>query len=815
MKQRKKLITAALLSAVCLAWAQPGLAVSAAEQLRAADAKYEELLKHKDLRNDRAKWLELAEKYEGLRSKGPSAAAKADLKLGDLYEQLARFSGRKSDLREAVKAYQRLADENPKNAMADDALSRAARICDDKLNDKTNAIKLYRQVIALKPDGDQAGEARKALKSLGASEKEPKKDDKKDSKKDDKNKSAKSLKDAKKATDKADNAKDKASDAKAKKDDGDKLPSLDEAEKQYIELLKSPSLRKDRGNWLKLIATYDKIKQDNPAPALFKLGKLYEQLGGVSAQENDYREAVKNYRQLADNHPKSSLSDDALLRAGRIQELQLGDPDSARACYKRIIRDYPRGDMLPAARERLAILGRSAAPATSPKPEATIKVAAADSDSAAKVDQAVQAVADSARESSLRPGQVAKVKSVRGWNNGEYVRVTIELDSKVPFRTFVLPPNPAADKPYRLVMDLEHSGLTAASRAPQENIGMVTKVRCSQKAGSSSRIVFDLKEEPNYNAFRLENPNRIVVDIRTSAQAARTPTISAAKAPTIGPDVATIAPAPASSPAPKPSKPLRPGFGRVKSGQLSHMPTDVPSIARQLSLKVSRIVIDPGHGGKDPGAISNGLREADITLQIAERLAERLRREGYEVFLTRDTSETVALEERTAFANRKKADLFISLHLNANRDPKARGVETYFLNLTTDETAIQVAARENATSSRSLGELQGIINDLMLNSKINESSRFASELHKGVLGASRAVGYSGADRGVRQAPFYVLLGARMPSVLIELGFITNEKDAEMLQQANYQKTLIDGLWKGICAYINSTGYAFNGGGGDS
>ena len=186
MKQRKKLLTAALLTAACLTWTQPGLAASAAEQLRAADAKYEELLKHKDLRNDRTNWLELAEKYESLRSKGPGAAAKADMKLGKLYEQLGGFSGRDSDLREAVKAYKRLADENPKNSMADEALSRAARISEDKLDDKKNAVKLYRQVIALNPDGDQAGEARKALKSLGASEKEPKKDDKKDSKKSDK-----------------------------------------------------------------------------------------------------------------------------------------------------------------------------------------------------------------------------------------------------------------------------------------------------------------------------------------------------------------------------------------------------------------------------------------------------------------------------------------------------------------------------------------------------------------------------------------------------------------------------------------------------
>lgn len=784
-----KLFGALLL--VALAWTSPLLAVSASEQLRLADERYVDVLRDKKLRNDRENWLEVVASYEKARSKGPSAAAKADFKIGKVYEQLAGFSGREADSREAIQAYKRVAGDNPKNTLADDALWRAAQLHEDRLNEKKSAIKLYRQIIASYPEGDQVQAARKRLKAMDVPETEPKKIEK---------------------------PKDKPNE--------DKTSALDAADRQYIELLKTPALRNDRSRWLKLIATYEGLATEYPAPAKFKIGKLYEQLGGFSGQQSDYRAAVKSYKQLADNHPKNSLADDSLLRLGRIQEFQLNEPEAARQSYQRIINNYSKGDMRSAARERLNALEKSRAatapeikkeakpmaPALEIKPEIKKEIKPA-----IKLEPATRLeteIADiRAAASSLKPGQTGKVKSVRAWNNGEYVRVVIELDHTVPFRTFVLPPNQAAAKPYRLVLYLEKTTLTSAGRAPQENAGMIDKIRFSPQQGSKSRIVLDLKEEPSYNAFRLENPNRIVLDLRTPAQAARTPILKTAPLTTISEAPPTLATGtPAAKAITRPStKSSKNGFGRVKSGLPSRMPSDVPSIARQLSLKVSRIVIDPGHGGKDPGAISNGLREKDVTLEIAERLAARLRKEGYEVFLTRDSDETVALEERTAYANRKKADLFISLHLNANRDTKARGIESYFLNLTTDETAIEVAARENSTSTRSLGELQGIINDLMLNSKINESSRFAGELHRGVLSSSRAVNYNGSDRGVRQAPFYVLLGAQMPSVLLELGFITNEKDASLLQQAGFQKTLVEGVWNGINAYINHTGYAFFGG----
>ncbi len=226
--------------------------------------------------------------------------------------------------------------------------------------------------------------------------------------------------------------------------------------------------------------------------------------------------------------------------------------------------------------------------------------------------------------------------------------------------------------------------------------------------------------------------------------------------------------------------------------------------------KISRIVVDPGHGGKDPGAIGPcGEKEKDITLAVGIKLAARLTEKGYEVLLTRDTDVFIPLEERTAFANKNKADLFISIHLNANEITSLKGIETYFLNLTTDASAIKVADRENASSSQKMSDIQFIIKDMMLNARINESSRFASSIHNSIITTLCKSGHSCRDHGVKQAPFYVLMGAQMPSILIETGFITNAAESRLLQTKAYQNSIIKGIVSGIDVYVTNSSVAYN------
>jgi N-acetylmuramoyl-L-alanine amidase len=231
------------------------------------------------------------------------------------------------------------------------------------------------------------------------------------------------------------------------------------------------------------------------------------------------------------------------------------------------------------------------------------------------------------------------------------------------------------------------------------------------------------------------------------------------------------------------------------------------SLARSLALGVSRIVIDAGHGGKDPGAKGyyRAAREKDITLNIAKKLKKKLvDRIGCDVIMTRSNDRFLTLEERTALANTKEADLFISIHVNAHRNKNAYGTETYFLNLATDEDSIRVAAMENATSTKNISDLQTILMDLMQNAKINESSRLASYVQTNMVHHLKKKYSDVKDKGVKQAPFYVLLGAQMPAILVETSFISNPRECKRLMDPAYQDRLCDGIVTGIEKYIKDT-----------
>lgn len=228
------------------------------------------------------------------------------------------------------------------------------------------------------------------------------------------------------------------------------------------------------------------------------------------------------------------------------------------------------------------------------------------------------------------------------------------------------------------------------------------------------------------------------------------------------------------------------------------------SIARQLGLGVSRIVIDPGHGGHDPGAKGGGTTEAEIVLDVALRLEKLLAKvEGIEVVLTRRDDEFVPLQERTAMANQQGADLFLSIHANASNAASARGVETYFLNFASNGSAAAVAARENATSQQTMGALQDVVKAIALNSKLNESRDFATYVQREMLDTLRPANKALKDLGVKQAPFVVLIGASMPSVLAEISFITNPQEAKLLKSSSFRQRIAQALFEGIREYQGS------------
>jgi N-acetylmuramoyl-L-alanine amidase len=362
----------------------------------------------------------------------------------------------------------------------------------------------------------------------------------------------------------------------------------------------------------------------------------------------------------------------------------------------------------------------------------------------------------------------AKVLGLRYWSNPSYTRVVVDADKDVSYTHKLLNKDLSIKKPQRLYVDLNNSRLKKdIKKIVPINDDLLIDARAGQYAFNQVRVVVDIKSFQTYKIFSLKNPFRIVIDV-WGKQKPEQPAIMVDKK-----------------------------NAKIPAGAL----------AKQLALGVRRIVIDPGHGGRDYGAPGyvKGVHEKKVVLELARRLGRKIRKElGCEVIMTRNSDRTLTLEERTAIANTKNADLFISIHTNAVRDRRAYGIETFFLNLATDNDAILVAARENATSTKNISDLETILSDLMQNAKINESSRLAVYVQKSMYRRLRKHYNRIRSKGVKQAPFYVLLGAQMPAILIETSFISNPRECKRLNSASYQNRMSEAIVQGIKKYIKET-----------
>jgi N-acetylmuramoyl-L-alanine amidase len=396
------------------------------------------------------------------------------------------------------------------------------------------------------------------------------------------------------------------------------------------------------------------------------------------------------------------------------------------------------------------------------------------------------------------------------------LRITLELGQEVTFRSDRL------DGPPRVFIDFENTRPVAAIKdatIPFDD-DVVRKVRIGRQTEARTRVVMDLSGAGRHSIYTLYNPYRVVIDFArvpgpTAAAAASTaapvPAVRPAAANTnSGTPVATVVPsaAPSSASPPEAASDNESPASSIAAGPSAPAPSlngsSGVSLSRQLGLRVSRVVIDPGHGGHDPGAKTRGLTEADLVLDVALRLEKLLsKHDGFEVVLTRRVDTFVPLEERTAIANREGADLFLSIHANASANGAARGVETYFLNLTANPDAEAVAARENAGSSRNMSQLPDIVKAIALNNKITESRDFASMIQASLSSQLQKTDSKVRNLGVKQAPFLVLLGASMPSVLAEISFITNKQDAAMLKTEKHRQRVAEALYSGVLRYQQS------------
>ena len=441
---------------------------------------------------------------------------------------------------------------------------------------------------------------------------------------------------------------------------------------------------------------------------------------------------------------------------------------------------------------------------------------------------------------------IIQVTGVRSWSHADSTRVIVQTTGPFEFRS------DRATGPDRLYVDILHSRpWIAKRRLATREIGdkLVRRVRIAETSPGTTRIVFDFANQADFRITRLDAPDRMVIEFRALNKPSRL-TSASVSSPTrrafVYPPVARrmqvsipgVPPAvplsldyntfsltdpisfltaslpvkPASQPRAFSTRVIPAARPAVAAKAVSEAPSAAlasenasRSMTRALGLKVSRIVIDAGHGGHDYGTIGpNGVLEKDVVLDVALRVSKLVQeRMGAEVVLTRSDDTFIPLHERTAIANEHKADLFLSIHANSSPAPEVAGTETFFLNFTNSPDALNVAARENAGSDKTVGELKDLIQTITLNDKIEESHTFADDIQSAIQAQAARSNAAAHNRGVKRAPFVVLIGASMPSVLAEIGFLSNERDESNLGKPAYREKVAEALYKGLAQYSQS------------
>ncbi len=557
---------------------------------------------------------------------------------------------------------------------------------------------------------------------------------------------------------------------------------------------------------------------------------------GAAADRQDAiaaaQRAITSYELVVRRYPGSGYSDNALYQAADLARTLYAA--YGRASHRALVgkyvgwltREYPSSSLRAPARAALRSVEteREARVARRPEPvrPATAPPAPTEATPVTRAPGEEPRAAGASRTASpLAPPSATSptLQTIERAVLADVVRLTIPLDREVVFshETLANPP--------RAVIDLR--GVTAAPSIVDTALRLddaVRQVRVGRRP-DATRVVLDLAGPSRVSVFALYNPFRVVIDTERPAGAvvkvpmpsdppvvltSEAPVRPAAAAPvpvgttTPPATVTAVAPAaPESDPLPSAAAPVE--IATAPSPAVPAANTDGSfSLARQLGLGISRIVIDPGHGGHDPGTQAHGTSEADVVLDIALRLERLLLKEaGLAVVLTRRSDNFVPLEQRTAIANREGADLFLSIHANASRNTSARGVETYFLSFASSPDAEAVAARENSTSDRAMHNLPGIVRAIALNNKLDESRDLAVMVQDAMTTRLSGANSGLRSRGVKKAPFVVLIGAGMPSVLAEVAFLTNRPEATLVKTPAYRQRVAEALHAAILRYRRS------------
>jgi len=536
-----------------------------------------------------------------------------------------------------------------------------------------------------------------------------------------------------------------------------------------------------RSEWLAVQKGFEDIykaapKSEEAPKCLFYMGRSYEELAMRSMVTSDKQRARDAYGKLADGYPKHALAADAKQRMQKLQASAQAKPGTGSGQQE-----------------------VSAQPKTESK---------------------------SAENTNKNQKGVPMLRSVRHWSSDEYTRVVLDVSRDVTFTKALLGGNKQ--------LQIELAGTSIAKDVMPSRVvrdGILSHIRVAAAENGAARITLDLSKMDHYRTFTLPDPYRLVVDVfgvdekgKKADKIADDPVgtalkdLEGKKKSDIAEEKIRVENSKAGDAdsvkggdTARKSGPTEKGAKAGVTTERDPDKSDTPdltvtnrqkkmagSLVEQLGLTVRTVMIDAGHGGHDPGAMANGLKEKDINLKMAKALGKTLEAEGFNVVYTRTTDKFIPLEERTALANAKNADLFISVHCNSYKDESIKGLEVYYLNLASDAQAVRVAARENGVSVKKISDMQFILSDLMMNSKISESRDMASLIEQ--HGAMAARNFGGRGHGAKGAFFYVLTGARMPSILVELGYITNPDEAANFRSNEYLTSLAEGITRGVLAY---------------
>ncbi|MBN2430426.1 MAG: N-acetylmuramoyl-L-alanine amidase [Acidobacteria bacterium] len=542
-----------------------------------------------------------------------------------------------------------------------------------------------------------------------------------------------------------------------------------------------------------IIQAYRKVLDLDPTygacdDSLYRAAALCREAGQRFQSEEYLKRAVHYLTWLRREYPYSPLRDDALLMLGDIQAVDLADRSAARKAYEEFLSRYKKSDRVDEVVRKLNDLDKSPPPSPTPVPPAVI--------------------------GDLAAGLSARLTDIRFWSTSDYTRVVMDLDREVEFIQKEI------HHPYRIYFDFQHTILSNEVKNRDFSIGdtFLHRIRVGQNRTDIARVVLDFKTKGSFSVFPLYNPFRVVIDIKDADKGktlrerkeklarifsgrsesgtppAKEPTPPPRRNPPDRTETATLPPAGEKDD----SRPLRPS-GPTATGE--------HTLPRILGMKVGKIVIDPGHGGKDSGSIGHrGLKEKDLVLSIARQLKQEIEeRLNVEVILTRNDDVYLPLEQRTAIANMAGADLFISLHANADQNNRVAGIETFYLGLTRDKRSQLLASIENAASQQSLAKLESSIKKITMYEKMNESRDFASKVHGEFFKTLHKLHPSTKDRGVKKAPFVVLIGTDIPSILLEIGYISHQREAQIISSPENQKKLAVALCRGIEKYLVNLG----------